>query len=572
MDVMVRMRKNQSRGRPRGRYFVRRRKWKRIAVKLTPGNGVVSDQMVDPLDNVDSTSPAGADVGTTRRRARDTYGQNFPDLNVFLSSSQLTKHIEVGGDGDHAFVSHEEGLTEEQAVVVKMHYKIFHNQRRSITLKWEDGHLLSTDRKIFCDEKGKRDFGGPKLEDVHPPAGYRWVVGSHWLADCHYTNTDVNGWTYGKDFSAISRDYQNCESQTHEKMKLVRRRRLTREMEEATETVLDSLPQLEQKDSLGSSGRQTQGGRLSVADSARGNSVSGMFEDIPTTKLDASKQSHNDIMKLCRERESLESPIIIPYEQIQSVDVVTPSVLSVIVTVHRYFGENKSGEEVYNAVEMELYILECPAAKICQLIRDRMTLLPIRSQAVQLIASGTITGYTGVPYNDQKCLNDDGSAVALSLGSETLQKIFLEISIAEDRIVRRQGAERRRRTTSVIEQWSTREGAYCTPLLYRLKLYAFLLLHADLSGPSFEEERVKQLVRLDMQHADHLHTQLTAVQDASGIAIMDAAKQTAQLLLDAAEMRISDYALCGWGHRDSRVLQTCITTLINGYYNILVQE
>ena len=75
-----------------------------------------------------------------------------------------------------------------------------------------------------------------------------------------------------------------------------------------------------------------------------------------------------------------------------------------------------------------------------------------------------------------------------------------------------------------------------------------------------------------MQHADHLHTQLAAVQDASGIAIMDAAKQTAQLLLDAAEMRISDYALCGWGHRDSRVLQTCITTLINGYYNILVQE
>jgi hypothetical protein len=53
---------------------------------------------------------------------------------------------------------------------------------------------------------------------------------------------------------------------------------------------------------------------------------------------------------------------------------------------------------------------------------------------------------------------------------------------------------------------------------------------------------------------------------------MDAAKQTAQLLLDAAEMRINDYALCGWSRRDTNVLQSCITTLINGYYNNLVQE
>lgn len=561
LDLMKRLRKNQSRAKPRGRYFVRRRKWKRVAVKISKPNSRVGAAAAA------ATVGDEEDIGSARHRARDTYGRNYPDLDVFLAASGLASSEDCDIEAVTPMNQSEDDIKEEHTVT-KLRYKIFHNQRRSITFKWEDGHLLSTDRSIYSDEKGKRNYGGPTLDDVLPPPGYRWVPGCNWVADCQYTTTDINGWCYGMDFSAISRDYNNGESQAHAHMKMVRRRRLSREMEETPETELDSFPHMERiGGACGGEGSVSaavktpamHGSRMSSFELSRGSK--GDLEDIPTTKLEAFKQSHDDIMKLCRERESIESPIIIPYEQIKSVDVVTPSVLSVIVTVHRYFGENESGHEIYNSVEMELYILECPAMKLCQLITDRLTLLPIRHQAVQLLSSGSITGDKSVAYDDQQCLNDDGSAVSLSLGSETLQRIYREMSQAESRILR-QGA---------LSEWG---GINTASLHYRLKLYAFLLLQANLAGPIFDENRVNDLVRLDMRHADRLHSQLTAVQDASGIAITNAAKQSAQLLLDAAEMRISDYALCGWGRRDlaSQELQRCLTILINGYFKNLVQE
>jgi hypothetical protein len=50
---------------------------------------------------------------------------------------------------------------------------------------------------------------------------------------------------------------------------------------------------------------------------------------------------------------------------------------------------------------------------------------------------------------------------------------------------------------------------------------------------------------------------------------MDAARQMINFLLETAEMRIRDTALCGWAHR-GLVLERCFAILINGYYTQIV--
>ena len=552
MDIMVRLRKNQSRAHARGRYFVRRRKWQRIAIKLD----VTAESDMD--NDFDGMSQQSISSISTRQRSLNSVDDNCEGLTV-SSSRPSEKDIKVSFTTD----------INEATAVTRLRYRIYHNQRRSITFKWEDGHLLSSDRKIFSDEKGKRDFGGPMLEDVLPPSGYRWVAGSTWVVDKQYTNTDANGWVYGMDFAAISNDFENCESQTYAGMKMVRRRRLTREMEESTETAQDMLPVSVR---IGSTSTQSSSGGIRTTESTSKNGVVHA-DDITTSKLELFKQNYNEILRLCQERKSLDSPVCIPYEQVKSVDVVTPSILFIVATVHRYFGEDKHGNDVHIAVEVDMFVLECDAVKLCRLIKDRLTLLPLRQNMKKLVSAGTITGDVAITYSDSKCLNEDGSAVALSLGSETMQMVYAEISKAESRVVRKKGRKRRRRSTSsLIEQWTTKSNEYCTPILARLKLYAFVLLNGELTGPQFDEKVILNLVENDMQCADQLYNQLTVEQDSCGIAIMDAAKQTAQLLLDAAEMRISDYALCGWDYRSTDLFKSCITKLINGYFNNLVRQ
>ena len=562
MDVMSKLRKNQSRGRKRGRYFVRRRKWKRVAVKvevLESDEGMASQSNNKTVHSPSRRQSISAAVTalSTKLLARGSSSQNYPDIDMFLAADDVS-NVDVVAE-ETLSCENEIWDEDDDHSVKRVRYKIFHNQRRSLTFKWEDGHLHHGDRKIFTDETGTRDFGGPMLDDIMPPHGYRWMKGSVWTADCHYTNTDVNGWTYGNDFAAISKDYLNGESHANSGMKLVRRRRLFREMVESIDTVQECLPDRSRDNTTTSSFRETHSERVGTMESSGSRGTGSIFEDVPITKREAFKCSRDETMKLCRERASLESPIIIPNDQIKSVDVVTPSVLSIIVVVHRYFGDNSEKEETYKPVDVEIFVVECPAVRLCRLIMDRLTLLPIRANSLQLVSSGTLTGNTSIRYNDNNCLNDDGSAVALSLGCETLQRIYFEIFQAEERMQLKQGQTNRNKTI------------VAPTLLGRLKLYVYLLLSLGLTGPSFDVDRVAELVRADMRFAEKLHRQLTEDHDVTGVAMMNAAKQSSQLLLDAAEMRVWDYALCGWEHREDNDLQSCILILVNGYFNNLVQ-
>lgn len=77
-------------------------------------------------------------------------------------------------------------------------FEVFYNQRRSVlTLSFGPNNLFPTDRHAFTDGTGQRSFPKCKdVEDIRPPTGYEWVEGSKWKTDQEYTNTDEFGWSY----------------------------------------------------------------------------------------------------------------------------------------------------------------------------------------------------------------------------------------------------------------------------------------------------------------------------------------------------------------------------------------
>lgn len=77
-------------------------------------------------------------------------------------------------------------------------FEVFYNQRRSVlTLSFGPNNLFPTDRYAFTDETGQHPYPHcTDVEDMLPPAGYKWVDGSKWITDQEYTATDEFGWSY----------------------------------------------------------------------------------------------------------------------------------------------------------------------------------------------------------------------------------------------------------------------------------------------------------------------------------------------------------------------------------------
>lgn len=78
-------------------------------------------------------------------------------------------------------------------------FHVFYNQRRAVlTLSFGPGNLFLTDRHAFTDDSGQLSYPHCKdVDDLSPPTGYEWLEGSKWHSDLEYTQTDEFGWSYG---------------------------------------------------------------------------------------------------------------------------------------------------------------------------------------------------------------------------------------------------------------------------------------------------------------------------------------------------------------------------------------
>lgn len=288
----------------------------------------------------------------------------------------------------------------------------------------------------------------------------------------------------------------------------------------------------------------------------------------PTTRLQAFQQNNNIILGLCKERSELHSPIFVPWAQVRRVDVVSQSVLSLGLKVHRYFGENAVGHDIYREVDVEIFVSECPAEHLCAIMGDRLKFYQLRDDLKTLMSSGTMTGdsvnteygvSSSVVQGEQEmCF----SAPELSLGSRTIERLYdASIEIELELKGRAKQLHELGATDTLTTSWIEVEILHQSRLHGRIKLYIALLLAASLVGPSYEEEDVKRVIAKDKQEANKL---FESVSDDK------AARQTVSFLLDMAELRVRDYALCGWSHQGN-LLESCLQMIINGYYLNIVE-
>lgn len=422
---------------------------------------------------------------------------------------------------------------------IDVHY--FENQRRSVFFPFDWGsNNFENERAAFSDETGNFPAPFSKLQDARAPEGFEWddtPGAGEWKIDRQYIKNDESGWSYGIVFANIMEDLKNKKESISPNFMSVRRRRWIRRARSISKRPDDKS--------------------LKANDKKKYKEIS---------KIDIFKDDKDSIMRICKERKTVSSPIVIPWNQIIAVDVITPSIVSIEFEVNRYFGQREipaGFEDIYNKVSVNLFIRSCPAEALCALIQERMLLCGIRSTIRRLVSSGSMTGDSKLlDSTSTELKNGLNFAEDLSLGSEVIMKLDKEAlnlkmqvrSLEEAMLIK--GAH----------SWFIFELKVVQKCLFRLKVYTATLLGVGLMGPSFEEEEIKNHLLEDVRRANKI---LNHHRNDANSAV-DAAKDAVSYLLDVAEMRIRDMCLCGWSHQGG-VLERCLHITINQYYIQIVE-
>ena len=425
---------------------------------------------------------------------------------------------------------------------------VYRNERRGIDMSWSSGNLFSVERSKFSNEDCTDMFDVDDVNDIPPPLGYVWADDSEWEVDKEYLPTDSNGWVYGIDFPSIERNFRSKTSNTRKALFSCRRQRLKRRMIECEGPSCLAV----------SDGQHDQ-----IKDKFFADSLPSRCRRSNGCRFDRDDGFANDkfkILSFCRERENSSGNINIPWAQVKNIDVITPSVLSVTVIVHRYIGNEHFAE-----VDMELFIGECSADKLCLLMQDRLQLLPIREDLKKLINSGTLTGNCSEEYRYRVPESSDYAATSPSLGSVISKNLFHELQSIN---TARHGAHvlsSNNDADEAINMWVQQKDKHLKTLKLRLKLFAQLLLASGLDGPDFDKVTAEMVAQSDQRISKMI---LCGVSEKGSI--VDNAKDAVSFLLESAEARICDYALSGWEHQ-GKVLEDIMSTLVNGYYLSMIE-
>ena len=428
--------------------------------------------------------------------------------------------------------------------------EVFENERRFLTStsSWTKNTLT---RPAFSDLSYKRDFKFTSLSTAKPPAGFEWE--SDWVIDKKYAHTDKNGWSYGTSFGRILLDFQQSKSSATSKDNSVRRRKWTRK----------------------------------AVRSKSDRSVSSSSDDIknePVTMNDwmviwrnaESDHGETGILRLCEERESPESSLLIPWNQILSVTQLTTSVLSVVLKVGRFLKSEDLKSSTFKPAEVEVFISNCPAVELAGLIEERCWCHRQRKSIAHLIKSGSLSLKNqrlkrktelagdlddggGDAESVQSENNDDGvpETEDLSLGAQLMSgldsnSLRLDVRTKELRDIYLQHND-----PTVYE-----EMAVLVRRNLRLRLYMAALLGAGLKGDhSFSDSEVRRLIESDVKKCHNIDLDNDVA----------TANNRVEYLLDTAEQRVRDTALCGWEFRGG-ILERCLELLVNGYFIEIINQ
>jgi len=395
--------------------------------------------------------------------------------------------------------------------------RCFENERRAFT------HGLAWQRLKKCgfsevDVTKSQPF--VEKEDALPPDGYEWD--GDWKLDLTHHKTGEGGWIYAVDFNAMRFNLRTGINFTSPFMQSVRRRRWNRNARPLPSLL--KAPLVEKK----------------------------VESHVWRSEMIARTGGAPAIIGTCMERKSADHPVKIPWANVKGAHAITDTELCIFITINRYL-ETRSTK--FCEVDAVLFVSNCCADEFKMLIDERVILAATRLDVNKVVTSGQLcedkeeeinawddgSGHfeaEEMPFGSRVVTDIDGDAIFLE---RHLQDLEMDASVCsslwgKSDIEKQMGKFMRRAS--------------------RLRLYISTMLNAKLKGKhDYDVDSVVKIMEQDFKKAKRIGGEDEVAQ----------ANDRIEFLLDTAEMRLREAALCGWDYRGKK-LERCIETLVNGYF------
>ena len=242
--------------------------------------------------------------------------------------------------------------------------------------------------------------------------------------------------------------------------------------------------------------------------------------------------------------------------------MITESVLSLHFEVDRLFMNEDGGQSYkFNKCWMEMFVSNCPAAELRSLSDERIWCDRIRLNMKQLMISGVLTVPT---YNDPTTeegneTNDAASAGGvpetedLSMGSQVIAELDNNSLILEARTKELSKFYKQDRDPSIYKEMTV-----LVRRNLRLRLYMAALLGAGLKG---DDTDIRSLLEKDFKKGQNIELDNDVA----------TANNRIEYLLDTAEQRVRDTALCGWEDKGG-ALERSLELVVNGFFIEIINQ
>eukprot|EP00981_Chlorochromonas_danica_P004714 scaffold948_cov198-Ochromonas_danica.AAC.1 len=284
---------------------------------------------------------------------------------------------------------------------------------------------------------------------------------------------------------------------------------------------------------------------LDARDNKRRNSLSWRQQ------IMARSNSLSCVLATSLER-SESSPIVkIVYSRVDHCSLVSASILSLRVIVGRLF-LNSKGEESFHDAEVDIFISNCPAKLLKEIVEDRMRYCNLRSQLQEIMGCGAVDQRLSTSHSEEADPNKPSIRdMPDSSGDSQLSHaaaLFAEIDS--------RSFEMNQKLSSKCESKDSKSSVRTTRRYIRLRLYMATMLAVGLKGEhNYSAEEVRAIMESDFKRARNISLDNEV---ATAINRID-------YLLDMAEKRLRDAALCGWKFQGP-ALQRALEILANGYF------
>jgi hypothetical protein len=451
---------------------------------------------------------------------------------------------------------------------------VFENQRTQPypPFDWSTSALT---RPNFSDLEFNVGYKFDKLSKALAPEGWEWV--DNWSVDKKHIQTDAEGWIYGATFSKLLSNYKRKRSYVSADNCYARRRRWVRRLRclTTTDAELPQVMRLFEK----AQDKKTQSSKSSPTNpqtpSTPTSSTSSSPTPPPSVRLHRSMSSVSSVSNLdlvwrkevlnekpnavlgtCKEKLLPDAPVVIVWKNVLQYSVITPSVLSIVCNIERFIPSDSGN--CFKPAQIELFLVNCPAQELYTLLEERRLFHGYHRDIQHLVLSGNIFGREddgeGAPRDSEVVEEDEDRALEteeLSMGSETVADLDSQTIELENKIHWLQKYLSKRADPDAELELSILRRRVC-----RLRLYMAAMFGVSLSGlHSYQPEEVRKIMDVDFRRARR-------VEQSSDVAT---ASNRIDYLLDMAEKRIRDAALCGWQHRGEQ-LERCLEIFANGYF------